>query len=71
MGFLLPARRAIVRGTPADDIQRVSNVGSASNWPIKLYAGDQYTGADRFGRVVDQRWIVASSGTATDRFKFG
>src|SRR5262249_20396759 len=32
-------------------------------------AGDQYTGLDRFGRVVDQRWIVASTGTATDRFK--
>src|SRR5262249_30235100 len=31
-------------------------------------AGDQYTGLDRFGRVVDQRWLVASSGTATDRF---
>jgi hypothetical protein len=33
--------------------------------------GDQYTGLDRFGRVVDQRWLVASSGTATDRFKYG
>src|SRR5262249_42143628 len=33
-------------------------------------AGDQYTGLDRFGRVVDQRWIVSSSGTATDRFKY-
>ena len=34
-------------------------------------AGDQYTGLDRFGRVVDQRWIKTSSGTATDRFQFG
>src|SRR5207249_11151578 len=34
-------------------------------------AGDQYTGLDRFGRVVDQRWIVAATGTATDRFKYG
>jgi RHS repeat-associated protein len=34
-------------------------------------AGDQYTGLDRFGRVVDQRWIVSSSGTATDRFLSG
>src|SRR5258708_3830687 len=32
-------------------------------------AGDQYIGLDRFGRVVDQRWI--SSGTATDRFQYG
>jgi RHS repeat-associated protein len=34
-------------------------------------AGDQYTGLDRFGRVVDQRWIVTSTGTATDRFQYG
>src|SRR5207245_11579416 len=34
-------------------------------------AGDQYTGLDRFGRVVDQRWIVSSTGVATDRFTYG
>jgi hypothetical protein len=34
-------------------------------------AGDHYTGLDRFGRIVDQRWIKTSSGTATDRFKYG
>jgi RHS repeat-associated protein len=34
-------------------------------------AGDQYIGLDRFGRVVDQRWIVTANGTATDRFKYG
>lgn len=33
-------------------------------------AGDQYIGLDRFGRVADQRWVVASSGTATDRFQY-
>jgi hypothetical protein len=32
-------------------------------------AGDQYAGLDRFGRVVDQRWI--KSGTALDRFQCG
>ncbi len=34
-------------------------------------AGDQYTGLDRFGRVVDQRWIITATGTATDRFQYG
>ena len=34
-------------------------------------AGDQYTGLDRFGRVVDQRWINTSTSTATDRFQYG
>jgi RHS repeat-associated protein len=34
-------------------------------------AGDQYTGLDRFGRVVDQRWIKTSGPTTTDRFQYG
>jgi hypothetical protein len=34
-------------------------------------AGDQYTGLDRFGRVVDQRWIDTTDGSHTDRFKYG
>ncbi|HEY8747733.1 MAG TPA: hypothetical protein VIM11_07155, partial [Tepidisphaeraceae bacterium] len=35
-------------------------------------AGDQYIGLDRFGRVVDQRWIPSGSPTApTDRFQYG
>jgi RHS repeat-associated protein len=34
-------------------------------------AGDQYTGLDRFGRVIDQRWIKTSDGSHTDRFKYG
>jgi len=33
--------------------------------------GDQYTGLDRFGRVVDQRWIPTSSPQSpTDRFQY-
>jgi hypothetical protein len=34
-------------------------------------AGDQYTGLDRFGRVVDQRWIVTTTGAALDRWQYG
>jgi RHS repeat-associated protein len=34
-------------------------------------AGDPYTGLDRFGRVVDQRWLHTSDGSATDRFQYG
>ncbi|MBO0699083.1 MAG: RHS repeat protein, partial [Zavarzinella sp.] len=33
-------------------------------------AGDQYTGLDRFGQVVDDRWTT-SGGTAADRFGYG
>jgi YD repeat-containing protein len=34
-------------------------------------AGDQYTGLDRFGRIVDQRWIKTSNGSHIDRFQYG
>ena len=34
-------------------------------------AGDQYTGLDRFGRIVDQRWVSEANGSATDRFQYG
>ena len=34
-------------------------------------AGDQYAGLDRFGRVVDQRYVKVSDGSHTDRFKYG
>jgi RHS repeat-associated protein len=33
--------------------------------------GDQYTGLDRFGRVIDQNWYSPSSGTSNDRFQYG
>jgi YD repeat-containing protein len=34
-------------------------------------AGDRYIGLDRFGRVVDQRWLNSSTLAATDRFQYG
>jgi RHS repeat-associated protein len=34
-------------------------------------AGDQYTGLDRFGRVVDQRWRKTSDNTDRERLKYG
>jgi len=33
-------------------------------------AGDPYTGLDRFGRIVDQRWINGSD-TDVDRYQYG
>jgi RHS repeat-associated protein len=51
---------------PGIDLTYVKQ-GSESNGD----AGDPYTGLDRFGRVVDQRWIKTSTGTATDRFQYG
>jgi RHS repeat-associated protein len=34
-------------------------------------AGDPYTGLDRFGRVIDQNWVNATTGQSTDRFQYG
>jgi RHS repeat-associated protein len=34
-------------------------------------AGDQYVGLDRFGRVVDQRWVQTGTRDVTDRFVYG
>jgi RHS repeat-associated protein len=33
--------------------------------------GDQYTGLDRFGRVIDQNWYNTNTATSTDRFQYG
>jgi YD repeat-containing protein len=33
--------------------------------------GDQYTGLDRFGRVIDQNWYNTSTSSSTDRFQYG
>lgn len=33
-------------------------------------AGDQYTGLDRFGRIVDQRWVKISTGADLDRYQY-
>jgi RHS repeat-associated protein len=42
---------------------------SGSNPPVGD-GGDQYTGLDRFGRIVDQRWMNSSS-TDLERVKYG
>jgi len=34
-------------------------------------AGDQYTGLDRFGRVVEVNWVNSSTQTSTDDFQYG
>jgi RHS repeat-associated protein len=58
----LGASTMVERGRPESGIKltMVSQTGSVGD------AGDPYTGLDRFGRVVDQRWIEGSGGSATD-----
>jgi hypothetical protein len=35
------------------------------------HRGDQYTGWDRLSRVIDQRWILSSTGAALERVQYG
>jgi len=64
LGLSTVVRRA--HSQPGVDLTYIKQTGEANG-----DAGDQYTGLDRFGRVVDQRWIKTSTGTATDRFQYG
>jgi len=36
-----------------------------------LAGGDQYTGLDQFGQVIDQNWVNTSTGVSVDRFQYG
>src|SRR5262249_23496048 len=51
---------------PGVDLTYIKQTGESNG-----DAGDQYTGLDRFARIVDQRWIKTSDGSHTDRFKYG
>ncbi|MBA4192465.1 MAG: hypothetical protein C0467_31235, partial [Planctomycetaceae bacterium] len=64
LGLSTVVRRA--HSQPGVDLTYIKQSGEGDG-----AAGDQYTGLDAFGRVVDQRWIKTSSGTATDRFQYG
>jgi RHS repeat-associated protein len=50
---------------PTIDLTYVKQSGESNG-----AAGDEYTGLDRFGRIIDQRWINTSTSTATDRFQY-
>src|SRR5256886_869152 len=51
---------------PGVDLTYIKQTGESNG-----DAGDQYIGLDRFGRVVDQRWIKTSSGAALERIQYG
>jgi RHS repeat-associated protein len=64
LGFGTVVRRG--HSQPNVDLSFIKRSGESNT-----DAGDQYTGLDRFGRVVDQRWMDATSGTAKDRLQYG
>jgi RHS repeat-associated protein len=50
---------------PGVDLTYVKQAGEADG-----EAGDQYTGLDRFGRVVEQRWLRSGDGSAVERLQY-
>jgi YD repeat-containing protein len=50
---------------PGVDLSYIKRSGEANG-----DAGDPYTGLDRFGRIVDQRWLASSDGAARDRLQY-
>ncbi|WP_162668091.1 polymorphic toxin-type HINT domain-containing protein [Gemmata massiliana] len=64
LGLDTVVRRA--HSGPNVDLSYIKRTGESNG-----DAGDQYTGLDRFGRVVDRRWLNPTTGTATDRFQYG
>src|SRR5579884_2597628 len=57
----------VERDHPQDGVNMtyISQTGSTGD------AGDQYTGLDRFGRVVEVNWYKPSTSTSIDDFKYG
>jgi RHS repeat-associated protein len=50
---------------PGVDLSYIKRAGEANG-----DAGDPYTGLDRFGRIVDQRWLKSTTGSAVDRLQY-
>jgi YD repeat-containing protein len=64
LGLSTVVKRA--HAQPGVDLTYIDPLGATGD------AGDKYTGLDRFGRVVDQRWLVSNSTTNyADRFQYG
>lgn len=63
LGFGTVVRRG--HSQPNVDLSFIKRSGESNT-----DAGDQYTGLDRFGRVIDQRWMDATSGTSKDRLGY-
>ena len=60
----------VIVDDPQADIE-LTYVEQSGDTHANTDGGDQYTGLDRFGRVIDQFWLNTSTGTATDRFQYG
>jgi len=59
----------VVRSHPEDGID-LTYVQQTGDTLMITDGGDQYTGFDRFGRVIDQNWVNTNTGTSVDRYQY-
>ncbi|HWE97544.1 MAG TPA: RHS repeat-associated core domain-containing protein [Tepidisphaeraceae bacterium] len=58
------------RGHPEPGVD-LSYIQQAGDPNANADGGDQYTGLDRFGRVIDQNWVNTGTGTSAVRYQYG
>ena len=52
------------------DGQSLSYIQQPDDGNANTSAGDQYTGLDRYGRVIDQNWVNTDTDVSTERFQY-
>ena len=60
----------IVQRTEGDG-QTLSYIQQSGDTLTSSDGGDQYTGLDRFGRVIDQNWVNTGTDVSNERFQYG
>ena len=60
----------VVRSQPQPGLS-LSYVQQGSDPLANADGGDQYTGLDRFGRIIDQNWLETGTGTSVVRLQYG
>jgi RHS repeat-associated protein len=60
----------VERNHPQNNVN-LSYIQQSGDVQANSDGGDQYTGLDRFGRVIDQNWVNSTTGQSTDRFQYG
>jgi RHS repeat-associated protein len=71
MGTATMVQQADANGVELTYLQQSGDSSAITSGP--QYAGDEVTGLDRFGQVVDQNWVntATPTPTTTDRFQYG
>jgi RHS repeat-associated protein len=70
-GYLYLGLGTVVERDHPQSGVNLTHIKQGSDPNANMDGGDQYTGLDRFGRVIDQNWYNTNTSTSTDRFQYG